>query len=76
MSWSHVQEDWSGFLTLMRQMLPVAELKETLNSVPDLDGFSAALALAADLTPTEARELILTRILPAWQVRQAALAAA
>ena len=75
MSWTHVQEDWSGFLGLVRRMLPVAELTDCAACPTDLDGFSLHLAAATDLTQSEALDLVLTRILPNWQSAQSALAA-
>lgn len=75
MNWTHVEQDWSGFLGLVRQMLPFAELKDCAACPSDLDGFSSHLAAAADLTQSEARDLVLTRILPIWASGRAALAA-
>lgn len=75
MSWSQVQEDWSGFTALLHQMLPIAELRECAAFPADLDGFSAALARATDLTAAEASDLLVTRVLPVWRTKRAPLAA-
>lgn len=75
MRWSQVQQDWSGFMTLLGQMLPTADVRDGAAFPTDLDGFRAALARATDLTVAEASDLLATRILPVWKVRRTALAA-
>lgn len=75
MRWSHVQEDWTGFVTLVDQILPVAGLRNCAPFPADQEGFSTALAQATDLTFAEVSDLLVTRILPIWHIQRMAQAA-